>query len=193
MNVFHYGFRERTAFIDNHPHGYPPFQLEDRFDQILLPLLSSLAAQHGRSAVPDVFSVTSGFWGMMRQAVEDDRKKEQDVEDGMTEADAAAKWDTWRSMPADVQRWNERRIEEVVKHVGAAWDEAEVRPRILWRALHHIRVSGEVGAGWSGAGQPRAREVGKRRRADPDGLFTAASPDPERSAPVARPNWPRCR
>lgn len=139
--MFHYGFRDRTAFIVGHPHYYPPAKLEDRFDQIVLPLLASLADTHSRSAVPDLVSVTPGFWGMMRQGVEDDRLRQAEVADGMDEGEADKKWDTWRSMPPEVRAWNEGRIGEVVRHVGKAWAGEEARPRILWRALHHIKVS----------------------------------------------------
>ena len=139
FNTFHFGFRDKTNFIVGHPHYYPPAKLEDRFDQVVLPLLANLATKYNRSAVPDLMSVTSGFWGMMRQAVQDDREKQQDVDDGMSEEDASRKWDTWRSMPPDVRKWNEDRIAEVIRHVGKAWSEEEVRPRILWRALHHIK------------------------------------------------------
>ncbi len=140
LNTFHYGFRDRTDFIVGHPHYYPPAKLEDRFDHVVLPLLANLAKKYDRAAVPDLMSVTSGFWGMMRQAVQDDRDKKAALEDGaLNEDEASRKFDTWRSMPPDVRKWNEDRIGEVVRHVGKAWPEADARPRILWRALHHIK------------------------------------------------------
>lgn len=121
------------------PHFYPPAQLEDRVDQILLPVLAGLAKVLERSAVPDVISITPGFWGMLRQAKEDDRNKDADIEKGMPQSEAEAKWDTWRTMPLETRVWHEQRMTEVISHIGSLWSEAKVRPRIVWRALHRIR------------------------------------------------------
>lgn len=139
LSVFHYGFRPRTAMIDHHPHFYPPGQLEDRFDQIALPILSTLAAAHDRAAVPDLVSISPGLWGLMRQGTEDDRNRKQAIEDGMSEDEAEERFDTWRTMPGETRRWNQQRMTEVLEHIGQAWPEASQRPRILWRTLHQIK------------------------------------------------------
>lgn len=96
VNVFHYGFRAKTNFIIGHPHFYPPATIEgapppplavdssrwlitppplqilhrlfaDRFDQIIVPLLTNIAAAYpGAHAVPDLVEITPGFWGLLR-------------------------------------------------------------------------------------------------------------------------------
>lgn len=144
-NIFTYGFRERTAFIDHHPHFYPPGQLEDRVDQVLIPVLEGLAQAYGRkSAVPDLVSVTPGFWGMLRQSAEDDRNKAEGIKAGMSQAEADRKWESWRTMPPATRTWHEQRMSEVIRHLGSLWAEAPIRPRIVWRALHRVWPKHEI-------------------------------------------------
>lgn len=65
VSVFHFGWHNRAvpgSWIYNNAHYYPPLLLEDRIDQLALPLLEGLAGRDGRSAVPDLVSITAGFW-----------------------------------------------------------------------------------------------------------------------------------
>ncbi|KDE08076.1 hypothetical protein MVLG_01776 [Microbotryum lychnidis-dioicae p1A1 Lamole] len=147
LSVFHYGFRGRTKMIESHPHFYPPATIEERFDQIVVPLVHNLAAKHNVSATPDLVSFTPGYWGLLRQAVSDDKMLLEALKNGTAAEEAQAKYDVWRTMSPDQREWNRERMNAVLRHIGRGWldtakkasDGAARTPRILWRALHHIK------------------------------------------------------
>ncbi|GAA6027093.1 hypothetical protein JCM8097_006106 [Rhodosporidiobolus ruineniae] len=149
LNVFHYGFRGETDFIVHHPHFYPPASVEDRFDQIVVPLMSALSTKYGVSAVPSILSIAPGFWGLLRQSVEDQRLATEAIQAGEPAAEAEAKHNVWRTMSLESRRWNERRVTEILRHLAKGWkgarDEAGRRtPTILWRALHFIKETNKI-------------------------------------------------
>ncbi|GAA6048912.1 hypothetical protein JCM3770_007115 [Rhodotorula araucariae] len=147
LNVFHYGFEEQTDFITYHPHFYPPARLEDRFDQIVLPLVASISAHYGTSPIPSLVSVAPGFWSLLRQSVRDAQEAKARAAswtDDMDAVDAAVQEGVWRAMPRELRAWNARRVEEVLRHVAGAWSESPTRPTILWRALHFVKETPKV-------------------------------------------------
>ena len=65
VSVFHFGWHNKPepgTWLYGNTHFYPPLLLEDRIDQIAIPILHALANRDGRSAVPDLVSITAGFW-----------------------------------------------------------------------------------------------------------------------------------
>ncbi|GAA5865960.1 hypothetical protein JCM8547_002897 [Rhodosporidiobolus lusitaniae] len=149
LNVFHYGFRPLTDMIQGHPHFYPPALVEDRFDQIIIPLVANLAAKYGTSPVPDILSIAPGFWGILRQSVEDGRLEYEEVQAGKDASQAKAEHDVWRPMSEEKRRWNEQRISEILRHLAKGWrgvrDKGGKRtPLILWRALHFVRETEKI-------------------------------------------------
>ncbi|GAA5896754.1 hypothetical protein JCM6882_005027 [Rhodosporidiobolus microsporus] len=149
LNIFHYGFRGATDFIVGHPHYYPPATVEDRFDHIVVPLMAAVAAKFGTSAVPDILSIAPGFWGLLRQSVEDQRLAQEEVAAGESAQEAMDKHNVWRVMSVESRRWNERRITEILRHLAKGWqgvkDGARRRtPLILWRALHFVKETDKI-------------------------------------------------
>ncbi|KAM0751854.1 hypothetical protein T439DRAFT_220717 [Meredithblackwellia eburnea MCA 4105] len=143
LNVFHYGFRGYTKWISTHPHYYPPAAIEDRFDQILVPLMKTISQTYGVPEVPDILSIAPGFWGLLRLSVETDATRDALIREGkLTTEQAYHDYDVWNNMKKDQRDWMESRIFTVLKHVANGWSDGEgrvKRPRILWRALHHIK------------------------------------------------------
>lgn len=148
LNVFHYGFRPETHFMVHHPHYYPPATIEDRFDQIVVPLAAAVSKEYNLAPAPDIFSITPGFWELLRQSNEDLRAAQTEVEAGVDWANALA--DTvWRTMDREEIDWTEKRVTEALKHVAKGWtDEADQsgrrKPTILWRALHFVKETNSV-------------------------------------------------
>ena len=63
--IFHFGWHDDPVpgtWLYSNAHFYPPALLEDRIDQVAVAILEGLADRDGRSAVPDLVSVTAGFW-----------------------------------------------------------------------------------------------------------------------------------
>ncbi|KAL8278425.1 hypothetical protein RQP46_009115 [Phenoliferia psychrophenolica] len=146
VNVFHYGFRAKTDWIMSHPHYYPPATMEDRFDQIVIPLLQNIADKYKISPVPDVVSVAPGFWGILRLSMEEQFNRDMGIISGnMTIPAAFEQFSTWNNMKAEQREWMEGRIETVIRKIGKAWsDTAATPPRILWRSLHHTREQDSI-------------------------------------------------
>ncbi|GAA5970110.1 hypothetical protein JCM11641_000273 [Rhodosporidiobolus odoratus] len=151
LNVFHYGFRGQTEFIERHPHYYPPATVEDRFDHIVVPLVHSLSLKYDLPLTPALLSIAPGFWGLLRQSSEDQRLAKQAIDSGSSSTEEAIKkFDVWRTMSLDSRRWNERRVGEILRHVVKGWGEerrsggAEAETRILWRALHFIKETPKI-------------------------------------------------
>ncbi|KAK4058595.1 hypothetical protein OIO90_000039 [Microbotryomycetes sp. JL221] len=147
VNVFHYGFAAKNHWIEHHPHFYPPARAEDRFDKIVKPILDGLSEAYGLDRRPDLVSVTSTFWGIMRHSVAEDKAREKMIEEGASEEEADAKWDVWRTMEPEVKEENYKGTSELIRHVAKAWPLSEKekrqgilrKPKILWRGLHHIK------------------------------------------------------
>ncbi|GAA5931542.1 uncharacterized protein JCM15063_001497 [Sporobolomyces koalae] len=147
LNVFHYGFQSRdfdNGYIATHAHFYPPATVEERFDQIVMPIVKGLAEQYGASPVPDLFSIAPGFWSQLRQGVADVSAYSNAVEKGMNPDEAGKVFDVWRSMEPAEQKWFEGRMYDTIRHIARAWPEGKdgqgsYRPTLLWRALHTIK------------------------------------------------------
>ena len=63
--MFHFGWHddpEPGTWLYRNSHWYPPGLVEDRVDQVAIPVLRALANRDGRSEVPDLVSITAGFW-----------------------------------------------------------------------------------------------------------------------------------
>ncbi|KAK4053146.1 hypothetical protein OIV83_001881 [Microbotryomycetes sp. JL201] len=147
INVFHYGFKAKNHWIEHHPHFYPPARAEDRFDKIVMPMVEGLAEAYDLDRRPDLVSVTSTFWGVMRHSVETDKLRAKMIEDGASEEEADARFNVWHTMEPEVQEENYRGAGELIRHVAKAWpptlEEKRMgilrKPKILWRGLHHIK------------------------------------------------------
>ncbi|KAL8280436.1 hypothetical protein RQP46_007084 [Phenoliferia psychrophenolica] len=140
VNVFHYGFRGYTHWMAMHPHYYPPASIEDRLDQIVIPLLANIAKQYNTSPVPDIVSIAPGFWGILRLSYETQRIRDAAIAAGNTTfLEGYAKHDVWNNMKEDQRDWMEGRIQEVIEYIGNGWRDSVKAPLILWRSLHHIQ------------------------------------------------------
>ena len=64
--MFQYGFRkyDDELWIRTHAHFYPPLATEDRFDQIVVPLLANIAKKYDTSPVPDLVTIAPSYWNM---------------------------------------------------------------------------------------------------------------------------------
>jgi len=65
VSVFHFGWHDKTTpgtWLYSNTHFHPPLRVEDRVDQVAIPVLRALANRDGRSEVPDLVSITAGFW-----------------------------------------------------------------------------------------------------------------------------------
>ncbi|GAA5863720.1 hypothetical protein JCM8547_003700 [Rhodosporidiobolus lusitaniae] len=144
LNVFHYGFEDATPALLNHGHYYPPSSVEDRFDQVLVPLMRGLAQKYGSSPIPDILSVSPGFWGIMWQTVQDARLLDLAIHAGEDPEVAKKKHDVWRSMNPKTRRFSEKRVADIVRHLAKGWKGEEKRPLMLWRALHFIKNKDSV-------------------------------------------------
>ncbi|GAA6006474.1 hypothetical protein JCM11491_004975 [Sporobolomyces phaffii] len=153
VNVFHYGFQEAdydNGYIMTHPHFYPPASVEERFDQIVVPLMEGLATKYNVSAVPDIVSITAGFWSQLRQSVADQTASKLALEQGMAIEEAKTRFDPWRPMEQVEKKWFEGRIYETLRHCAREWKGVKdargriKRPDLLWRALHPIKETNTV-------------------------------------------------
>ncbi|KAK4701444.1 hypothetical protein P7C70_g4789, partial [Phenoliferia sp. Uapishka_3] len=151
VSIFFYGFRPDDDFVLNREHYYPPAEAKYRFDQILLPLLAKVADRYNVPRVPDIFTVSPTFWGLLRLVQEDDTNREATKGTGMAWDDAVQKYDPFRPMSRERIGLMEGRMREFLKHVAKAWrdpsmapGEVQTRPKILWRALHHVKEHYEV-------------------------------------------------
>ncbi|KAM0747583.1 hypothetical protein T439DRAFT_328814 [Meredithblackwellia eburnea MCA 4105] len=147
--VFYYGFRPLDNFIITKQHYYPPALAEDRFDQILLPLISKVSQRYGSPSIPTLLSISPTFWGLLRLSQEDDLARQELVDSGVSWDDAVKVWEPFRTMSSKRVEVLERRMREFLKYVAKAWrvegvEGAQKRPRILWRALHHVKEHHEV-------------------------------------------------
>lgn len=100
----------------------------DRFSQIVLPLVASLAEKYGTSPTPDLLEITPGFWGIMRLGVDEGSKRV-----------APAASNPFQNMSQDVRDWLGVRMKAAFQHVAKGWLESgdvrdpHRRPKILYR------------------------------------------------------------
>lgn len=122
----------------------------DRIDQIVVPLVANMARKFGTSPVPDLFTMTPGFWGLLRQAQEDDRNRQALLDSGVSEEEANRRYDVWRSMTKEQREWNQERTLAIIRHMAKKWPledgshEVYRRPKLIWRALHQIKAHRDV-------------------------------------------------
>lgn len=159
INVFHYGFRPATTYIEMHPHFYPPALIEDRFDDIVVPIMKNVAREHGVSEVPDIVTFTSGFWSLMRTKYE--LVNGTSLEEGGQLQPMVSDWDPENVALKD---WFVARIQMTIKHVAKGWSylPASNRPLIMWRTLHHVKGNGQVTMGHVQALDQMGRAVANR-------------------------------
>jgi len=118
--------------------------LIERFDQIVVPLVESLAQKYNVSATPDIFSISPGFWSQLRQSVADQSAHKKAIDGGMTIEEANQKFDVWRHFDRSEKKWYEGRIYEIVRHIAREWKEGQdgkgrIRPTLLWRESRHLK------------------------------------------------------
>ncbi|KWU46546.1 hypothetical protein RHOSPDRAFT_32003 [Rhodotorula sp. JG-1b] len=140
INVFHFGFQDVSDFLLSSPHYYPPARIEDRFDQIVVPLVAAVAKQYGSNPIPDLVSVAPGFWTLLRETVDKQRALERQAEDGVPYDEAHAQWraQVWRQPSAWSRGFYEKRVAQIMRHVAVAWP-AKSQPSLLWRAPHFVK------------------------------------------------------
>ncbi|KAK4702690.1 hypothetical protein P7C70_g3531, partial [Phenoliferia sp. Uapishka_3] len=151
VSIFFYGFRPVDEFIVTREHYYPPAAAIDRFDHILLPLLEKTAARYNVPRIPHLVTISPTFWGLLRLSQEDDANREAAKGTGMDWDEAVKKYEPFRTMSKERMVLLEGRMREFLKHVAKAWrdpamglGEVQKRPKILWRALHHVKEHHEV-------------------------------------------------
>lgn len=106
--VFSFGLSNEDNWLRyDTKHFYPPGKLEDRFRQILLPLLHSLIGD----TPPDLFSMTAGFWDLYRFNVYSTNK--------------------WAELSWDRMNWSHESIREAIEGVIDYWPGN--KPTILLR------------------------------------------------------------
>lgn len=94
---------------------------------------------YNTSTRPDLFSMTPGYWGLLRQAVEDDKKKAELIKEGVSEEEATRRYDVWRVMSHEQRKWEAKRTEEILRYMAKVWplDEGQHelyrKPKLLWR------------------------------------------------------------
>lgn len=117
-----------------------------------------MAKAYGISPVPDIVSLTPGFWELWRTVIDQDeavKKLEKKATDKMkvVNSDAVAKLDVYASMSVKDVDWLEGRMTETVKHIADAWPHqpsagAVRKPKFLWRTSPYPRhpvLIGDVG------------------------------------------------
>ncbi|GAA5865566.1 hypothetical protein JCM8547_007651 [Rhodosporidiobolus lusitaniae] len=145
VQVFQFGVDDEDEWLTQRRHFYPPGGFEERFDQILLPLLENLATrksnQTGRavSPVPDLVSFSSTFWTPFRHVR---------LLQSRAETEWEKKLDTWAPPRTEFVSWFTRRWTEAVRHVGVAWpaggEGEKKRPKLVFRELQQIFARDDI-------------------------------------------------
>ncbi|GAA6038793.1 hypothetical protein JCM8097_002893 [Rhodosporidiobolus ruineniae] len=142
VSVFQFGVDDEDEWLTKMNHFYPPGGLEDRFDQILLPLLENIAHERsekeGRpvSPIPDLLSFTSTFWTPFRHV--------RTLHNSTTAAEWEKKLGTWAPPTSDFQHWFERRWAQAVRHIGDAWAGRGKKPKLVFRELQQILARDDI-------------------------------------------------
>jgi hypothetical protein len=138
LSVFHYGFDESQFWIREGEHYYPPLVIEDRFSQIVIPLLNSISSQYHVSAVPDLISFTSSYWGIRRLGIEALDRKQRLLNEGHAESEDMVKiLGTWEQLNDQARSFAKRRIKQILMRIAIEWpmthsDRTSVQPKILF-------------------------------------------------------------
>ncbi|GAA6008344.1 hypothetical protein JCM10207_000092 [Rhodosporidiobolus poonsookiae] len=146
VQIFGFGLQEEDEWMSKMNHFYPPGGYEDRFDQILLPLLDNLAArrtlEEGRpvSPVPDLVTLTSSFWTTLRAA----HSLDSLVNPNSTAQEWEKKLGNWAPPTREWGEWFARRWSEAVRHVGSKWKDAERKPRLVFRELMMVLARDDI-------------------------------------------------
>ncbi|KAK4704045.1 hypothetical protein P7C70_g2167, partial [Phenoliferia sp. Uapishka_3] len=117
---------EQSPFSPDYPPGQelPP---EDSYDA---------------PVVPDLISVSVGFWDLLKHSIFDDAERDEEVQAGRNPHEATLAFDTYRSMPVERRAWFERRIKELFLHIAETWPGGKgSKPKIMLRALHHPQAN----------------------------------------------------
>lgn len=100
--------------------------------------MKNLAAWYGISATPDIFSVTPGFWGLLRMGDGDEKERIRLLASGVP-AEKLTELEPWSEMSTERTEWLTVRTEEAIRKVAGIWENEPKPPRVIWRPLHHIR------------------------------------------------------
>lgn len=153
LSFFHFGLQpEEDDMIVRRSHYYPPNAVEDRIDSIVVPILNSFAALPGpkMNAVPDLFSMTPGFWGILRQISAQDTTRDR-LSKGGTQDKDLHHLSASSTMSKERQATISLRMVEVLEHIATAFPAVvengiSWKTTILWRVLNHIRYQHSVPA-----------------------------------------------
>lgn len=148
VNVFQFGLFPEDEPLTRHHHFLPPGDFEGRFNTFVVPLLDNLAARRRAerdaalaaaddpsaaldvdtsypiSAAPDLFVTTPTFWNLMRYP----------QELPLPEGEWTRNLGMWAPPTRERQDWWERRVQEVLVHVGKAWGGPKGTTKLVWRA-----------------------------------------------------------
>ncbi|KAK4704113.1 hypothetical protein P7C70_g2097, partial [Phenoliferia sp. Uapishka_3] len=98
-----------------------------------------------------LITISPTFWGLLRLSQEDDADREAARGTGLEWNEAVAKFDPFRTLSRERIKRLEKEMTAFLKHVAKAWrdpsmgpSEVQTKPKILWRALHHIKHHHEV-------------------------------------------------
>lgn len=174
LNVFQFGLYPEDETVIHYTHFLPPGAVEDRFDTFVVPILELLAekrkadraaaeAEAARAepphelpalrrpitAVPDLITLTSTFWNILRHRYESDEfdatlpKAEPSDQVNTTKPAWLETLGMWEPPTRSRQDWWERRIQSFVRHVADGWGGAESGTSIFWRTLHMATTIGD--------------------------------------------------
>lgn len=98
--------------------------------------MEGIAARFGVSAIPDVVSITPGFWGLLRMGDGDEKERIKLIASGVPATDLV-EMEATSEMSQERIDWLTIRTEEVLRKLAGIWIEKK-RPKLIWRPLHHI-------------------------------------------------------
>ncbi|GAA5986494.1 hypothetical protein JCM10908_003774 [Rhodotorula pacifica] len=166
LNVFQFGLYPEDETVIHFTHFLPPGGFEDRFDTFVVPILEYLAEERilkrakaeeeaaaaspprklpalrrPISAAPDLITLTSTFWNLMRHPSDDSPDGSPSGPEGgdgknSTKPPWVEKLGHWAPPIRERQDWWEQRVQSAVRHVGRAWGGAASGTLIAWRTLH---------------------------------------------------------
>ncbi|GAA5821019.1 hypothetical protein JCM11251_001923 [Rhodosporidiobolus azoricus] len=142
VQVFQFGVDEEDEWLTQQNHFVPPGGFEERFDQILLPLLDNIAQERSEkegspaSPIPDLVSFTSTFWTPFRHV--------RLLGHSTNAADWERELGTWAPPTREWQNWFERRWTKAVRHIGRAWSGEEKPPKLVFRELQQILARDDI-------------------------------------------------
>lgn len=114
----------------------------DRFDLIVVPFLAKLAKIYETNPIPDLISISTGFWGITRMVEADDSIQRALIASGETNLEKLSKFDALAEMTRERKDFIEEKIISLIEHIADAWPvvhsstpsgENIQAPKILWR------------------------------------------------------------